>query len=605
MSVSPSLVLSVSGPVSVATSDKQTSDILSAQQSLQQGDLLITGEAPATVILAGPPATTLHIPANSQASVGMEGDNETLRLIIEEQIAALQQDLLNDEAEINELEATAAGNAETSEGSAFGSPAPLLELDETTLLTPRPSSNAEPMPVTQSKLELETTPPTTEELLGVTSNAQAENTTSFAAVTEDFQIISSGVMDGNNQAQSFTTEYGHFSIDASGQWQYVLNNAHSDVQALGAGKMLNEEILIDSGRIVITVHGSNDQASITGDSRAYLKDIGDDHTVPIPVASGKLDLIDTDAGEARFEVVFGQDTRFGEIDILGDGQWTYRLDTGLDAIRGLAEGERITDYVAVTTLDGSRHTLRIEIEGSNHSAQIHSEFSPNADPSLPNGVEIDLSQAITASGKLGVLDPDFGQSHFAANDSIQTKLGTASIDSEGNWQYQLDTQNSKILTLQEGSVLRDFIRVYSADDTSYDLIVTVHGSDQPIFTTAALFDDQQDQLLLSQSAPEHESELFIWQPEQSGSEEHIADFHAVSGGDTLVLSEVLIEDSAHPEDNLHFVFDGDSTTIELSSAGGTQQLVLDHIDLSHFGSNDAEIIQNLIAQGNLDIVSAG
>ncbi|MFB0625674.1 VCBS domain-containing protein, partial [Aeromonas hydrophila] len=72
--------------------------------------------------------------------------------------------------------------------------------------------------------------------------------------------VQSNVEDGN---------YGHFSIDANGNWSYTLNNSHSDVQSLKAGEILTRELTVtsadgsDSHKVVITIVGANDPADIT------------------------------------------------------------------------------------------------------------------------------------------------------------------------------------------------------------------------------------------------------------------------------------------------------------------------------------------------------
>ncbi len=613
MSVSIGIIVSISGSALVRTKTEQGEELLTplqASQHLQTGDVIVTQDQGATIQLENDSAASVNIPPNSQVIMPATPDTD-LQQSIEEQIAALQQQLLQEDLDPDDLEATAAGENESlaSDGnSAMGQPAPLLALDESPLLeTAATIGSYAPAPAAQDDSARHSTNfDTTPNLF-----APENNTTSlsFHSVTEDFQLVAQGQLATTvSSSQNISGTYGEISLDTNGRWQYLLDNSNPAVQSLGAGDTLTETINLPGQQLQLTIHGSNDQATVSGELTGGVKDIGDQHDLPAPEASGQLQVNDADLGEARFVVEFGKTTRFGEIHIDGSGAWTYRLNPELDAVRGLSEGQRVSDYVSVATLDGSRHTLRIDIEGSNHAPQIHSAFSPNSDPVMPNGFNIDLSTASSATGKLGILDPDFGESHFQAQNGITSQYGHASIDSAGNWHYTLDTSNSKVSALSDGEVLRDFVRVHSADNTSYDLIITVHGSDQPAYlqTSTALFDAQDDQLLLQQSEHTDSSELYIWQPDTPHSVEHISNFHPGSGGDTLVLSELLLDDAGNPEANLHFEFDGQHTTIELASGvdGSAQQLVLDHTDLSQFGSSDAEIIHNLIQQGNLDIASA-
>lgn len=614
MSSPAGVIVSISGSALVRTKTEQGEEQLVpayANQTLQAGDTIVTADHNVTLTLDAGEAATVTLPPNSQLVVP-DSPESLLQQRIEEQVADLQAQLLNEDIDPDDLEATAAGEStpnSTDDSGDFGQPAPLLALDEPDLFSARGTDTTNISSPSVPDEETDTPANTSNSLEGFIDNSAA-SLNSFHSVTEDFRIETHGQLNTSlSTAQNIATQYGTLTVDTSGAWQYRLDNHHPDIQGLGAGDTLSETIRLAGQQLQFTIHGSNDLARITGDNQGFVQDIGDDLALPTPTAQGQLLIEDSDVGEARFVVEFGKTTRFGELDIGGNGDWTYRLNTELDAVRGLAEGETVSDYISIATLDGSRHTLRIDIEGSNHAPQIYNEFSPHSDPVMPNGFNINLAEESAASGKLGILDPDFGESHFLAQNSIKTQYGLASIDSEGNWQYQLDTTHSKIGALSEGEVVRDFVRVRSADDTPYDLIFTVHGSDQPAFSASstALFDAQDDQLLLSQSSHSDSSELYIWQPDTHNEVEHIVNFHPGNGGDTLVLNELLFDDSSHPENSLHFAFDGEHTTIEFTATGADstpQQLVLDHTDLSQFGSSDAEIIQNLIQQGNLDIASA-
>ncbi|WP_340139067.1 VCBS domain-containing protein [Vibrio vulnificus] len=86
--------------------------------------------------------------------------------------------------------------------------------------------------------------------------------------------VQSNVEDGN---------YGHFSIDANGNWSYTLNNAHPDVQSLKAGETLTRELTVtsadgsDSHKVVITIVGAN-EAPVAQD---FMIKPGSDHGVLI------------------------------------------------------------------------------------------------------------------------------------------------------------------------------------------------------------------------------------------------------------------------------------------------------------------------------------
>ncbi|MDR5895151.1 retention module-containing protein, partial [Larsenimonas suaedae] len=88
------------------------------------------------------------------------------------------------------------------------------------------------------------------------------------SVTEDTALTTGGVLTATDTdadesgfvAQPNTTgSYGSFAIDAAGNWTYQLDNANSDVQALGAGDQLSETFTVttaggDTETVTITVN---------------------------------------------------------------------------------------------------------------------------------------------------------------------------------------------------------------------------------------------------------------------------------------------------------------------------------------------------------------
>src|SRR5699024_9346861 len=101
-------------------------------------------------------------------------------------------------------------------------------------------------------------------------------------------------------AGSATGIYGSLTIDAEGRWTYTLTaTSNAQIQALGAGVTATDVITVRSvdgteTQITITITGVNDVPVITG---AVTGAIPEDTVTPI---TGKLDIIDVDAGESAF-----------------------------------------------------------------------------------------------------------------------------------------------------------------------------------------------------------------------------------------------------------------------------------------------------------------
>ncbi|MFT6030740.1 MAG: VCBS repeat-containing protein, partial [Oleiphilaceae bacterium] len=99
-----------------------------------------------------------------------------------------------------------------------------------------------------------------------------------ASVSEDFITQTQGRFETNQivSTQTLDTQFGSFSSDGSGNWQYNLNNQLSEIQSLSAGNTINDivNLTTNSGQkiqIAIEINGTNDQAIITGSKQGYVQ----------------------------------------------------------------------------------------------------------------------------------------------------------------------------------------------------------------------------------------------------------------------------------------------------------------------------------------------
>ena len=79
--------------------------------------------------------------------------------------------------------------------------------------------------------------------------------------------------------------------------------------------------------------------------------------------TGAITVIDPDQGEAALVEETNVSTTYGRISILASGEWEYTLDTADPAIAALVQGDRVTDTITVTSVDGSTADLVITING--------------------------------------------------------------------------------------------------------------------------------------------------------------------------------------------------------------------------------------------------
>lgn len=425
-----------------------------------------------------------------------------------------------------------------------------------------------------NELEVSTSEPTSIDLLPV-------------HLSEDSNQIGQGAS-GNDESfatQNISTQYGNFSLSEDGNWRYELNHAMAEVQALGAGDSLEEEISYESlsgtrYTLQVNINGSNDSAQITGDKRATLGEDQNDQ------ASGQLLISDADADEAMFNAVDDQQSAYGSVSVDSSGAWQYQLNNDASAIQSLRSGDTIYDTFAVTSADGSNQLIRITINGSDDKPIIGGN----------NNANLNLESSAVVGGKLDVQDADFGESKFDSADKIDGQFGYGSIDANGNWSYHVDTSNPLVQGLAEGSRQFDTFDVRTVDGTSQTVIVSIIGTDGPIADGPAI------------SVASTSQDLYLWTPEQSPLES-ISGFELGPSGDKLVISDLLVEASSEQEleQFMHFsVNEQGNTVLEIAanteSSSASHSLTLENLDVSGLGHSDGEIIHNLIESGNLELI---
>ncbi|MFO7629673.1 MAG: VCBS domain-containing protein, partial [Prochlorococcaceae cyanobacterium] len=175
-------------------------------------------------------------------------------------------------------------------------------------------------------------------------------------------------------ASNPTSPYGQFAIDASsGAWSYTLNDSPA-TNALAEGQSVVETYTVvvrdafgatASETIAITIHGSNDDAAISGTATGSLTEAGTAGP-GIPTASGTLTLSDADAGEGLFEPPAALNGTYGAFSFNTEtGAWSYTLDNNRPATELLQEGATASDSLLVRSLDGTAsQTITVTISGS-------------------------------------------------------------------------------------------------------------------------------------------------------------------------------------------------------------------------------------------------
>ena len=568
------------------------------------------------IIVSGQGAKAIVSTPLNQNIVLEEGSTTVYQSAIE-QVEKLQLEILNNENfDFSELEATAAGpQTQTSLASPL-----IVEPLETVIEYHSSDTNNKANDTNQETNNDSSLRDISTENTQLTPSSPFIGQ-SFANVTEDLQGVFQGKVssDSSFTPGTQTTTFGAISYDEQGNWQYTLNNELESIQALGSDDTLTESISLtaqNGGTFVIdvTINGSNDFASISGDTTHIIKEdfhSSNDNSSDNIAVSGRLNIQDSDSGEASFIANNQINTTYGSATVNSNGEWHYLLNNDSNAIQSLTNNTQLTDSFTVQSIDGTKETVQIAIQGTNDSPLLNGS----------NQATLNLETDDTVNGQLGINDPDFGESHFIADTNINTRFGSGSIEENGRWTYKADTENSEIADLEPGALLHDSFIVSTADGTEQTIIIPISNNGESISTasigpilneaSAIIELSDNDDLFILNSHQENNtsSDLYIWNASNDDSTitqntDSIAQFNLGSDGDILQLNDLLL-DSEEPLDQfLHFSYDGKDTTIEINThqEGADQHfLVMNNMDLTTMGNTDGEIIQNLLQQGNLDI----
>ena len=130
--------------------------------------------------------------------------------------------------------------------------------------------------------------------------------------------------------------FGTFTFDPdSGAWSYDLDNAQPAVQALKAGEILTDTLVVTSfdgtatQPVTVTITGVEDSAAITG---TFTGNIGEDQAGFIV---GDLGITDADGGDNKFQVPDSLQGAFGLFTFdAASGTWTYDVELDLGSCPG-------------------------------------------------------------------------------------------------------------------------------------------------------------------------------------------------------------------------------------------------------------------------------
>ena len=271
--------------------------------------------------------------------------------------------------------------------------------------------------------------------------------------------------------------YGRLIINAGGNWSYAANNSHAAIQALPAGAVVYDPIRVNSidgtsRNVIIMILGSNDASIINGVyTGSVTEDVDPDRDNLLEV-SGKLNISDSDTGEAAFVARLRRGS-YGSLSINASGNWNYTADNNQAPIQSLSAGARLFDLIEVNSIDGTPRYVFITIHGVNDATTISGVNTG----SVTEDVDPDGDNLLEVSGKLNITGSDTGALAFRARTRNGT-YGSLTINAAGNWNYSANNNQAAIQTLATGSNITDRIQVSSRDGTTRTVVITINGVDE-------------------------------------------------------------------------------------------------------------------------------
>jgi VCBS repeat-containing protein len=328
----------------------------------------------------------------------------------------------------------------------------------------------------------------------------ASITGGLGSVTEDKQTSITGqlsIVDPDaNQDHFIATQqtglFGHLELTSDGSWHYILDNNKPEIQHLNQTEHRQEVFTVRSAdgtthSITIDVEGNNDAPSLQAQSHSVDEDGAQ--------LSGQMVGKDIDNNAV---LTYSIANPIDGLTLSSDG--SYRFDPTNSAYQHLVQGQTQTLTIPVTVTDehgaSTTQNLEIAITGTNDGAQItgtdtgdvyESTYADRSPDYQRGNISHLWNDSIHTSGKLTIIDQDSGEAHFdnnAPHYQYFGQYGRLILQQDGNWSYYADVGNSpvgrKIDALGNGEQLTDTITIRSADGTTHDIVITIHGdNDSP------------------------------------------------------------------------------------------------------------------------------
>ncbi|MBR7889243.1 retention module-containing protein, partial [Marinomonas sp. A79] len=297
------------------------------------------------------------------------------------------------------------------------------------------------------------------------TNDAATVSSASVALTETDSVLSTGgtltATDVDNVDNSFTASnttgtYGKFAIGTDGAWTFTANSTFDELNVNDSYTETFNVTSVDgtASTVTITIKGTNDAATISGDTSA-----SGSETDAALTLGGTLTATDVDNTNNAFNANEIEGAN-GTFTIAENGDWTFVANSTFNELN---VGDSKVESFNVTSVDGTVQAVTVTINGTNDAASISGETSAS-------GSESDV--ALSLGGTLTATDVDNTDNAFTANE-VEGANGTFTIAENGDWTF---VANSAFNELNVGDSKAESFNVTSVDGTEQLVTVTINGT---------------------------------------------------------------------------------------------------------------------------------
>ncbi|MGR5386871.1 Ig-like domain-containing protein, partial [Photobacterium damselae] len=239
--------------------------------------------------------------------------------------------------------------------------------------------------------------------------------------------------------QEITVEHGQIRVAADGTLTFVPNANYSGDVSFDY-HITDNHGATSEATVTITVTPVNDEAVIGGDDHQSLIE-----TNEVLTTGGTLTATDVDNPDNSFKPQEGVSGQYGQFTINSQGEWTFVSNGALDE---LAEGEVVTDHFVVESIDGTQHTITVEITGTNEGPQAHDDRvttkEDNAitldllgnDSDVDGTIQITQIAGVELTGGVQEIMVEHGQIRVAADGTL-TFVPNTNYNGDVSFDYQI------------------------------------------------------------------------------------------------------------------------------------------------------------------------